>query len=664
MIHRLTLVLCLSLGLAGAQEPGQQPQDLASLLPARTLFMAEFDDLGGFQKWQRDTALGRIYAEPEMQQFIKGLHKSIGETMQRFGGANPFAMIGLQPADFEGIEFRRVGFAVVDATIPKRGMPKVDAVITLQIRSGAENVVKIAGAIRNALNAFLGVGFEDVDMHNRKVGRTARAGHEFHLLASGDRILITTTRERMDQMLRAMDGGNMESLARTEKFSTILKRMHASERAMLIYGNLEALYSKGVAIAREHESQRNVDEFERVWNGLGLGGMKALAIADIPAGTGFRTEFAITHDNTGLFALTPPGLVDHRFARHAPKGALLYGSETYDIGQIFDAMMDLMGKLMPANPGFDAKAWVLGQIRNGAGIDLHKDVFAHLGTVWSGYLGAPPNGGLIPDFAMFVSVKNRVELEKTLDKLAAFFKGHAVEHGVEVTIGETHFRGMRIHYLEMVQKRGDPIPVAPAWAFGEDFLVVGLFPQTIKHAMTQKASMTANADFMALTRHVPQTASSVSYIDLGGMVTWLYNTAVPVLQGMQGAINKELKIYGVKLNFQDLPPSEVLARHLTGLVSYAAAEKGCVRAGYISSFGAPALIVPIAFVGGVAGALYFSVEADHRQATARERREVEHVHDAARMQAQLAEQRAQYEQRLRHLEEQLAELKRLIDEKR
>ena len=41
------------------------------------------------------------------------------------------------------------------------------------------------------------------------------------------------------------------------------------------------------------------------------------------------------------------------------------------------------------------------------GIDIRKDLLEALGTEWAAYVGAPPGGGLIPDIAMFATVRDR-----------------------------------------------------------------------------------------------------------------------------------------------------------------------------------------------------------------------------------------------------------------
>ena len=77
-MKRLTvLILLLGLGLAQADESSSKREDLALLVPANTMAVVQFDDLGGMARWMEDSALGRIWAEPEMQQFALGMQSML-----------------------------------------------------------------------------------------------------------------------------------------------------------------------------------------------------------------------------------------------------------------------------------------------------------------------------------------------------------------------------------------------------------------------------------------------------------------------------------------------------------------------------------------------------------------------------------------------------------
>ena len=162
------LVLCLIVGFAHAQEQPPVARDLASLLPAETLLVCEGDDLGGMDRWTRETALGRLWADPEMQHFATGLMKSIAPAFDAVNG--PLAIVGLTMDDLLGIRGRRGGFAVVDAGLQDGGL-HLDLVLFAEFREGADKARKLVHALRQAAQTFAAVPFEEVKIHDKTVDR-------------------------------------------------------------------------------------------------------------------------------------------------------------------------------------------------------------------------------------------------------------------------------------------------------------------------------------------------------------------------------------------------------------------------------------------------------------------------------------------------------------
>lgn len=671
-MKRLLLLLCLLPALVRAEPPPAEAQDLASLLPAETMFLIEGDDLGGFERWSRETALGQICAEPEVQQFVKGLRKAFTGAMAQWQqGFNPLGMIGLTEADFAGIRFRRGGFALIDASFD--GQAHVDAVMTLQLRSGGANAAKVFQGLRRGIETFTPLAFEETELAGHKVLRLPLSDQvQLWTLMQGDRFVLATKRERLAQMIGALDGkAEGARLKDAPRFSHLMKRMGADRRGILVYADVARLHARGTEAARNLGQGQHVEQFDAAWKKLGLDAVQAVGLADIPAGTGYRTELAITMtERRGLFGFFPSEPPSHRFAKYAPANALLYGGERFDAAQAWSGVLDLAGSFDP-----NAREQLAhGERQAGAmlGVDIRNDLLAALGTEWAAYVGSPPGGGLIPDIAMFATVRDRERLEKALATVAARLQPHAADEGVRMRVREADFRGTRIHFVELAEERGDPIPVAPAWAFGEDFVVFALYPQTIKNALLEKPSLAANEDFRACLRRVPKSAVSSTYVDLRGLVGWLYNTATPFLQVLQGTIDRELAPYGFELNLQDLPPAEVITRHLSGAITYTAVEDDCVRMGMVSPFGAPLLVAPVAALAAGAAAARSTAMRRQRAMMEAARARVEAQQEAQRARAEQQERATELQklraqnrmlrERLARIERQIEELKKLLEE--
>jgi len=635
------------------------PQDLASLVPAKTALLIEVDDLGGRQHWRRETTIGRIWAEPEMQRFVRGLVGSARAAFDRFQqGFNPLGMVGLEPQDLEGIRVRRAGLALVDASPDPNidGRVHVDLVLTVQFRQGAEKGRKIARALRDALQMFSGLRFEDVELGERTAW-VARAGRfELCLLAHGDRVVFTTQLGRMEQVAGALDGPLEESLSAAPRFAEIRATMEADRAALFAYADVPRLAQRGLAFARRLGGAKRVDEFERLWGVLGLDAVKAAACADVPAGPDFRTEMAVTlKERRGLFGLMQEGSPSHRFARYAPADCLLYAGESYDLAKLCPAVVELAGQVHPSFR--DALNERLAALNEAAGIDVERDLLSALGTEWGFYAGKPPGGGLLPEMVLFASLRDRARFERSVATMVQRCEAAMAREGARSRMRTTKCGDLELHVMEMTAPGGDPLPVAPSWAVGEDFVVAGLSPLAVRHALMDKAALAGRPEFSALARSVPGTSASTTYLDTRALVGWLYNSAVPLLQGLQGAANRRLEGLGLVLNLEDLPPARTITRHLTGTMFYTSVEDDAVRTGWVSPFGAATVLAPAAAAGLVVAGAAWLEQQEQREANLRAR--------LRRLQDLLAEQRsenASLRARLQRIERKIKEVERQLRE--
>ena len=545
------------------------------------------------------------------------------------------------------------GFAVVGFEMAGE-RPDVDAVLFLETTGGGAKT--LATGLKGGVETFLGP-WETVDVGGRAVQRKDARPLEVFLWHGDDRLVLTTKRARMEGVLAGLHGAPAaESLATSARYRTVVERMGARQHAMLVYADAKRIVDRGVAIARQHTRGGDVDEFVGIWRALGLDALEAVAFADIPSGDGFRTELALTMtERRGVLGIPVEGRPTQRFAAHAPRNCLLYGAEHVDLAGMWVRVLDLVGSL-----DADARAEMEEgeRMANAAlGVDLRRDVVGSLGTEWAVSLAQPPGGGLIPDLALFIEVKDRARLEAALETVLKRLQGMAAEEGAVFKVAEAEWRGHRIRFVEMAERDGDPIPVAPAWALGDDRLVLALYPQTVKHALMEKPALPSHDEYKALLRRVPDTAVSTMYVDAGGMIGWLYNSAVPLLQVVQGGMHVHAAPFGLRLNMQDLFTADLLARHLGGCMTYTAVEKDCIRMGYVSDFGIAGLIVPAAMLAGAAGVAYMRLEAAPAEIVApmpaRAHRERE---------AERRAENAMLRQRLAEIERQLAELKRLLEE--
>ena len=129
-MRRVAFVLVFAVSLVRAA-PEASPE-LAALVPAETLLVAECNDLDGKGRFGDGTAIGKLLAEPEVRQFTEKLEASFKAAFAA-NAQGPLGMFGLKPEDFDGIKARRAGLAVVAA---RPEAMHVDLVLYLETRAG------------------------------------------------------------------------------------------------------------------------------------------------------------------------------------------------------------------------------------------------------------------------------------------------------------------------------------------------------------------------------------------------------------------------------------------------------------------------------------------------------------------------------------------------
>ena len=657
----LLIVAAMFAGVAAAQEARDEHR-LAALVPPDTMVLLEMDDLGGYDWWTRETALGRIFVEPQMQQFAGGLKKAFAAAVQnlRRQGFDPFAMAGLEPADFTNVSIQRAGIALIDIDVQGGRRPRPDVVLTFQCRKGIENVKKIVTAARTAAGTFAGIGFNvekhgDIEVSWAEIPRAGEIATAF----VGNRMIVTSSRARMHDVLTRLKGGRAMALAGAPHFVETLRRMGAAKTSTLGYIDVQRVTRRVSALITAEYGASWKDKFAPVISALGIDAIERIAIADVPQGTNWRTEFFVKlKERRGLFGLIQDAPTTHRFAAYTPAKPLYYSAERADMGRYFNDFVAWMSKI---EPGTEREAdEIFARYEKVLGVDLRKDFIGSFGDEWASYIAVPEGGGLIPDIVMFASVKDRARLEKSIRALVekyndvlAMYGEHKVRRAPRIRHRKSKAGAHTIHSIEITQHNGEPIPIVPSWTMGDDYIIVALWPQTIRNALSRTHSLRDNPDFNKLRQSVPQGATASSYIDCPAIVGFAYNTLVPVLQGMQGAINGQLQPYGASLNFHELPPSSVITKHLSPMMSYAKMEKDAFRMGYVSSFGLSVTAMSTAGLGAVVGLSVAFMERG---------REVEIAEAVAEAEPRQELRRA-YEQRIADLERRVELLRKLLEDK-
>lgn len=565
---------------------GEERAPLAALVPERTIAIAEVATL------PEQTPLERLFAEPDVRRFLDGTK---GALRTLASGLGPLRALGLAPEDLDGIAIDRAGIALVDFSC--RSIRDLDAIARVRFAAGGEKAMKAADRLRQAAESLLGVAFEAREVRGRTVWVGHHRGVEFALCCTKEEALVATRFDRVVETLAALDGAGAAPLAAAERYRNAFGGFAEGPRGLSGFVDLRA------ASARILEAIPGGGVREAL-EASGLLETESLAFADTLVGSRWRTEAAIRFpERKKLFALVDPGAPSDRFLPAVPADAIVYGSERLDLA----AFLARLEAALPAAIAGEYRE-AIREMEQAIGVSLRDDLGASLGTEWAGYVAPPPVGGLLPDLAGFATLRDRARFERAVEKAVAKLNEAALGRGGRATLREAPFRGGTIRFLEISGPGGVPVGIAPAWMVRDDHLLFGLWPQTVKHAVEaaagERGALAAREEFRALRELVPPNATSYTWADLGTVAVWLYNTAAPILQGVQSAIQDRLLPLGARIPFEDLPTGATIRKHLKGAIFWFAPEERALRWGYVSSAGAPvagaALLVP-----AVAAAAFF-----------------------------------------------------------
>ena len=149
-------------------------------------------------------------------------------------------------------------------------------------------------------------------------------------------------------------------------------------------------------------------------------------------------------------------------------------------------------------------------------LDLQKDVLVPLGDQWVLYSDPNMAGSYSFTAVLMNRLRDAAKADTSLTQLArsvtGFISDSTAGAGISITVRETTFGGVTIHFL------GTPL-LRPSWAVHDGILYVGMFPQVVAAAASHPAlagkTILDNPQFVALFQRLGQhEPTSLAYIDL------------------------------------------------------------------------------------------------------------------------------------------------------
>jgi hypothetical protein len=266
-----------------------------------------------------------------------------------------------------------------------------------------------------------------------------------------------------------------------------------------------------------------------------------------------RSLLSIEGEAKGVFALADAKPLTAADLKIVPQGSAAAVAVRLDPETVHETVMSVIREADPrAGDGVDAAIIGAG---TALGLDLREDVFKSLGDTWYVY-SDPGAGGFITGWTAAVKVRNRMQLEEVHSKLLRVFEA-SLPPGGRASIKRTAFAGHDIYYLSV---RDDDMLVAPAWCITDDYLVAGLYPQTIKAFLSRGQDFKSLADSPEVAQAFEAEGKPlmVSYVDAAQFFEPLYS----LLQEFAQAGFAEAQRNGVDLDITLLPSAGSIKKHL------------------------------------------------------------------------------------------------------
>jgi len=574
-IHCASLALLAAVSVARAGDEAS----LARLLPPGTPFYLEARN--PTPEELEESCMGAALQDPAVRDVLDRL---FGENSSFTSGRIPLGPAGLTIAwDMAdgGVTVRvkyvdeagerqfsiQNRFAVAWVGLEPAPFP-VDAVAALEVDTDpAEAVVTLQRIVAAGyLAGRMGKGPATVDAAMKRLfrerehgGVTYAAGMigpvQLHLAPLGRLLVCTTSEKRMRDMIERFQGGARASLASDARFVETV----ANARGTGTVTTVLTLWTDRAMSALAQSFPGPLAQVRQVMNALGLGGLEGLTMVARVDGRGISstTRVLVRGERKGLARLFEGGEpAKLECLAFAPKDAVYVTAGNFDVGGLFDIVVDAMGSMGQMGP-----AMMQAQFQQTFGIKMRDDLLYLLGP--EAALIVAPNRGLVPDIGIVFESRDPERLQRSilamLDRVP-WPKG----------TGPSRFRagGRTAYAVPLMHEDLIPVPIAPSFGIVDGKLLIAPFPASYQRFVGVKEgrmeSILANREFTKLRERVPEDALAVSYLDFPRLYAFLYETGIPILQSMPQHGNSPLF---------DLPSdSGAFTKHLYGTISWRTAD--------------------------------------------------------------------------------------------
>ncbi|MEW6355628.1 MAG: DUF3352 domain-containing protein [Planctomycetota bacterium] len=581
------VLLCTALGVASAQD-APQPFRPERCLPSDTIAYAEIPDFEATTARFKETAIYKIWSEPEVQIFaapIKDyISKKFGELKDKF-----LAEVGIPFDELYTAFSGQIAGALISVNIPaaEAGRPRpesgpdvVEAAIFLTPKE-PDRVKALIAALhayvqqkeKNTIETanYNGVAVTEIYKQTKLSDPTLA-----HAWLGGTFVLTIGPRKKtMENVLSRWRGpaeplGQAKgTLLQNEDLAAVRKRVAREHTDLFAYLNVDCLL-------------KNLDAHIKpdilpMLAAAGLYSIKGVCYNLTFEGPAFRDVVYIrtTPQKEGFVHALSPAPLDEGVLDEVPAEATMFAATRFNPTVLWQAIDGFATSFGPEKYAKFRQA--ITDANDFLETDIEKDIIPAFGDHAILYSQPSQMGpmmfGLL-DFVAIVHLKDKVKAEvagellrqKTTEMVAKQAQEGAAAvpfYWQSIPHGNT-----TIHYVTITAA---PIPfLMPCYAIAADKAVIGLSLQTVQGALTQLAKpgpgIRTRPDFAEVYPKVSKGAGLIAYSDVKANFPQVHAILSTILTGAQVALNAAPGEDKLMFDMAQFPPAEVFVRHLFGSV--------------------------------------------------------------------------------------------------
>ena len=388
-------------------------------------------------------------------------------------------------------------------------------------------------------------------------------------------LFFVTVGPKAPETVQALAGGKAKPLGKRPEFVAAMKEVSGEQVQIALYVDLARAYQVAEKLTGPGPAATGPSvpgRFCRLCKALGLEGATTLAGAANIVDRGL-------YEKLRVFSPAPHrGVLAPLAGEALPATALAGVPGDADLVLTFRAdPLRSLGEIrqVAAAVGRDLgrrMETVLGLARLRLGVDLEKDLLAHLGDHWT-LVSAPSLGGLGTGAILSVSLKDEAKFTAALSKCEEALKKGVGELVRGLDVLSIKAGAVEVHYVSGVGE-APKAPLAPAWAVFKGRLYLALFPQVIIAATsgTAEKSLAELPAFAALRNRVPARPSALMYVDAPHLLRQCYGM---LLLDWTARANALAAKTGSALRPAILPPLPKLEKYAwPGITAVTADPKG------------------------------------------------------------------------------------------